>query len=98
MVKFQRQEPMSPPPPPFRIIRQVHLLAGECDDAEDIKDKIVDVMTVPLVQGLLRWVLCLVLCCVSVRVVGCSSLAFRGVLRQCCAVPWRENLVRNTDG
>eukprot|EP00904_Undaria_pinnatifida_P009158 jgi/Undpi1/5372/HiC_scaffold_2.g00653.m1 len=34
---------------------QVHLLNGDCGDAEDVKDEIVDLMTVPLMQGLLRY-------------------------------------------
>lgn len=31
-----------------------HLLEGNCDEVVAIKDKIVNLMTVPLVQGLLR--------------------------------------------
>lgn len=33
-----------------------YLLDGNCDDVTAIKDKIVDLMTIPLVQGLLRYV------------------------------------------
>lgn len=34
---------------------QVHLLDGDCGAAEDVKDKIIDLMGVPLVQGMLRY-------------------------------------------
>lgn len=38
----------------------VKLQAGDCGDVEDIKDQIVDLMTVPLVQGVLRCVFCFI--------------------------------------
>ncbi|CAM9357759.1 unnamed protein product [Discosporangium mesarthrocarpum] len=34
---------------------QTGLLEGKCDDVVDIKDQIVDLMTIPLVQGVLRY-------------------------------------------
>lgn len=34
---------------------QALLLGGDCSGTEDVKDKLVDLMTVPLVQGLLRY-------------------------------------------
>ena len=33
---------------------QVNLLDGDCGGAEAVKDKIVDLMTVPVLQGMLR--------------------------------------------
>lgn len=34
---------------------QTNLIDGNCDSARDVKDKIVDLITVPLVQGVLRY-------------------------------------------
>lgn len=36
---------------------QAYLLDGDCEGAEEVKDRIVELMTVPLLQGLLRYVL-----------------------------------------
>lgn len=32
-----------------------YLLDGKCTEAEDVKEKIVDLMTIPLLQGTLRY-------------------------------------------
>lgn len=35
---------------------QVYLLDGDCSAAENVKDKIIDLMGVPIVQGMLRYI------------------------------------------
>ena len=85
---------------------QVKFLDGDCDGAEIIKDKIVDLMTVPVLQGMLRCVFLSTTTSyklsieprvgvrVSIRVVGVAESCCKPILRPvfCADVSRRGHL------